>query len=79
MEIELEGKKVKVDIIGGFNFEDKDYVVCSYQDEDDNNLLIVLLTETLGDEMVVKPIPDEDVDKVTECFNKIKKEMLEEE
>ena len=79
MEIELEGKKAKVDIIGGFNFEEKDYAVCTYQDEADNNMLIVLLTEAIGEDIIVKPIPDEDVEKVTECFNKIKKEMLEEE
>ena len=76
MEIELEGKKVKAEILGGFNFEGKDYAVCSYEDEDDNNMLVVLLTEAIGDKFIVKEIPDEDVEKVKNCFNKVKQEIL---
>ena len=78
MEIEFEGVKVKANIIGGFQIDEKQYAVCSYEDELNNCKIIILQTETDVDTIKTKEIPEEDVDKVMNVYEKIKKEIMEE-
>ena len=78
MEIDFEGVKVKANIIGGFQIDEKQYAVCSYEDELNNCKIIILQTETDVDTIKTKEIPEEDVDKVMNVYEKIKKEIMEE-
>ena len=77
MEIEIDGVKVTTNIIGGFQVDEKEYAVCSYEDDRNNCKIIILQTETEGDTIRVKEIPDEDVEKVMDTYERIKKEALE--
>ena len=77
MKINYEGKEIEVDIIGRFEINKKQYTVCSYDDDENQKIIIV---ETVNDEkgLHIKEIPDEEIETVTNYFNMIKEKLLEE-
>ena len=77
MKLNYHGKEIKVDIIGGFEFNNKKYAVCTYNDIENQKIVIV---ETFTDDtgMHTKDIPDDEVNKVIEYFNLIKEKLMEE-
>ncbi len=78
MEIEYDGIKMFANIIGGFQYKEKEYAVCSFEDDFSIHKIIILQTEAVGDTIVTKEIPDEDVEDVVNCFQKIRNKIMEE-
>ena len=79
MTINYGGREITVNVIGGFEFNNKKYAVCSYIDLENQKIVIV---ETITDENGVtttKDIPQEEIGMVLEHFNLIKNELLKEE
>ena len=79
MEIEYNGIKTKVNIIGEFKIADKEYVVCSYEDDQNNNKIAIvqIVRDATGTHAV--DIPNEEIELVTNYYEEIKKALMEEE
>lgn len=76
MKIDYNGKEVLVNVIGGFSFNNKEYAICSYSDNETDKIVIVeLYTDENGKH--VKDIPPEEINTVIEHFNLFKEELLE--
>ncbi len=76
MQIEYNGKNINVNIIGGFEFNNKKYSVCSYNDGETQKIVIVEVYEDLNG-LHTANIPNEEMPAVIEHFNAIKKELME--
>jgi hypothetical protein len=74
MEKIIDGKKVNVEIMGGFEIEElkKSYALCSYDDE----AVVIMEIEKNGNEIVIKSIPDDEKEMVVLFYQSLKKEML---
>ncbi len=77
MEIEYNGIKMNVDIMGEFKVDENEYAVCSYEDDQDNYKVIIVQVEKVDGKYITKDIPDEEVDKVTEAYKAIKAKLEE--
>ncbi len=75
LEVEYNGIKMKADILGEFKVEDKEYAVCSYEDDQDNHKIVIVQIEKKEGIYYTKDIPDEDIDKVLSYYNEIKKKL----
>ena len=79
MEIEFDGNKMKVNIIGGFQVKEKDYAVCSYEDENDSHKIIIVRVVEDVNGMHVIDIPESEKEDVIKTYQEIKERILEEE
>ncbi len=79
MEFEYNGVKMMADVIGGFQYNNKEYAVCSLEDDINLHKIIILQTEIINDTIEIKEIPDEEVEGVYNCFQQIKNSVMEEE
>ena len=82
MKVNLDGKEVMVDFLGGFGIDEleKEYALCSYDDgEDKDNVLVAILEidhDYNGEEVLVS-IPDEEKEIVLNFYNAFKNSILE--
>lgn len=82
MKVNLDGKEVMVDFLGGFRIDEleKEYALCSYDDgEDKDNVLVAILEidyDYNGEEVLVS-IPDEEKEIVLNFYNAFKNSILE--
>lgn len=77
MELEYNGVKITVDIMGEFKVEENEYAVCSYEDDQDNHKIVIVQVEKADEKYIAKDIPDEEVDKVMETYEAIKAKLDE--
>ena len=83
MERIINGKKLDVEIIGGFEIQDleKSYVLCSYDDDENSEEAFVVIMEVVNNEdgMNLVSIPDDEMDAVLAFYQSMKKALLEDE
>ena len=79
MEIEYNGIKRRVNIMGGFKLKEKDYAVCSYADSEENYKIIIVQVIKDSVEMHTVDIPAEDREDVIRAYEEIRNYVLEEE
>lgn len=79
MEIELDGNKIKVNIIGGFQVNEKNYAVCSYEDERNHHKLVIIQVVEDQTGMHALDIPETDKEEVLRTYTEVKNRILEEE
>ncbi len=79
MEIELNGIRRKVTIIGGFKLKDNNYAVCSYQDDEGIYKIVILQVVKDSAEMHVINIPEEDREEVLRAYEQVKGYIMEED
>ena len=82
MKTIVNGKEVSVEVIGGFRVEDldKEYVLCSYDDDKDSDKVLMVILEVEEDEFgnrILVSIPDEEKEIVLNCYNAIKQNILD--
>ena len=77
MKIEIEGKKIKVNIMGEFEVEENTYAACSYEDNEDNHKIVLLQIEKRDGVYYPDEIPEENVEKVVNYFQEIKDKLME--
>ena len=78
MEFDFDGTKMIANIIGEFQYNDKNYAVCSIEDNVDIHKIIILQTELDQGKVITKEIPDEEVEGVVNYFQTIKNSIMEE-
>ena len=78
MKINYHEKEIDVELIGGFEFNHKEYIVCSYDDDEVQKLV---LFESYHDQngLHTKDIPKEEIPSVLEHFNLLKEKLMEED
>lgn len=81
MKTVINGKEVFVEVIGGFRVEDldKEYVLCTYDDDKESEKVLMVILEVELDEFGNRnlvSIPDEEKEIVLNCYNAIKQEIL---
>ncbi len=79
MKIELDGNKMEVNIIGGFQLKEKDYVVCSYEDEKNNHKIVIMQVIEDKNGRHVIDILDSEKEEVIRAYQELKEKILEEE
>ena len=77
MEIEYNGELIRVDVIGGFKIEDKEYAVCSYVDTQENYKIAIVQVRRDSEGIHAMDIPSEDIEKVTKYYEEIKNKIME--
>lgn len=81
MKTVINGKEVSVEVIGGFRVEDldKEYALCTYDDEANSDKVMMVILELNVDEYGFKTlvsIPDEEKEIVLECYKAVKQNIL---
>lgn len=82
MKTQINGKDVYVSILGGFVIDEleKEYVLCSYDDDVNSDKVIVAILETNvnenGDKILVS-IPDDEKEIVLNFYKSFKASLLE--
>lgn len=82
MKTQINGKDVYVSILGGFVIDEleKEYVLCSYDDDINSDKVIVAILETNvnenGDKILVS-IPDDEKEIVLNFYKSFKTSLLE--
>ena len=81
MKTMINGKEVTVEIIGGFRVEDldKEYVLCTYDDDNESEKVLMVILEVELDEFSNRSlvsIPDSEKEIVLNCYNAIKEDIL---
>ena len=82
MKTQINGKDVYVSILGGFVIDEleKEYVLCSYDDDINSDKVIVAILETNvnenGDKRLVS-IPDDEKEIVLNFYKSFKASLLE--
>ena len=82
MKTEINGKDVYVSILGGFVIDEleKEYVLCSYDDDLDSDKVLVGILETsineFGEKILVS-IPDDEKEIVLNFYKSFKANLLE--
>lgn len=82
MKTQINGKDVYVSILGGFVIDEleKEYVLCSYDDDINSDKVIVAILETNvnenGDKILVS-IPDDEKEIVLNFYKSFKASLLE--
>lgn len=81
MKTIIDGKEVNVEVIGGFRVEDldKEYVLCTYDDDKESEKVLMVILEVELDEFGNRnlvSIPDEEKEIVLNCYNAIKQDIL---
>ena len=82
MKTQINGKDVYVSILGGFVIDEleKEYVLCSYDDDINSDEVIVAILETNvnenGDKILVS-IPDDEKEIVLNFYKSFKASLLE--
>ena len=81
MKTIIDGKEVSVDVIGGFRVEDldKEYVLCTYDDNKDSDKVLMVILEVELDEFGNRnliSIAEEEKEIVLNCYNAIKQDIL---
>lgn len=71
-----DGTNVEVKIIGEFRIDklEKDYVICTYDDNSSTQLVIILQTVGEGENRKLLPISADEKEIVTEVYKSIRKE-----
>lgn len=82
MKTIVAGKEVSVEVIGGFKIDelDKEYALCTYDDDKTSDRVLMIIMEVNIDEYGVislASIPDEEKELVLEFYNAIKNDILE--
>lgn len=82
MKTVINGKEVSVEVIGGFRVEDldKEYALCTYDDDANSDKVMMVILELNVDEYGIKTlvsIPDEEKEIVLECYKAVKQNILE--
>lgn len=81
MKTIIGGKEISVEVIGGFRVEDldKEYVLCTYDDDAESEKVLMVILEVqldeFGNRMLVS-IPDEEKEIVLNCYQAIKNDIL---
>lgn len=81
MKTVINGKEVSVEVIGGFRVEDldKEYALCTYDDDGNSDKVMMVILELNVDEYGFKTlvsIPDEEKEIVLECYKAVKENIL---
>lgn len=81
MKTIIDGKEVSVEVIGGFRVEDldKEYVLCTYDDNKDSDKVLMVILEVELDEFGNRnliSIAEEEKEIVLNCYNAIKQDIL---
>lgn len=82
MKTIVGGKEVSVELIGGFRVEDldKEYALCTYDDDMNSDKVMVIIMEVNRDEygaVTLVSIPEEEKEIVLECYKAFKNDLLE--
>lgn len=77
MEKIINGKKVMAQVLGGFQIEElgKKYIICSFDEEDDNENNLIMIYEVDENENIIS-IPDNEKELVLKFYNDFKKEII---
>ena len=81
MKTIIGGKEISVEVIGGFRVEDldKEYVLCTYDDDAESEKVLMVILEVQLDEFgsrMLLSIPDEEKEIVLNCYQAIKNDIL---
>lgn len=79
MKIEYNGKLIEANIIGEFKINEKEYVVTSYVDDQEEYKIVILQVIRNGEEVKTINVPDEDIEEVLSTYESIKNSLMEEE
>ena len=77
MEYEYDGKKLKVNVIGGFQINEKKYAVCSFKDGETNPKIVIVQVIEEEDKTIAIDVPEEDKELVLKTYQTIKEELME--
>ena len=77
MEKIINGKKVMAQVLGGFQIEElgKKYIICSFDEENDNKNNLIMIYEVDENENIVS-IPDNEKELVLKFYNDFKNEII---
>ena len=78
MKVNYNGIQMEANLIGKFKIDKAEYAVCSYEDDKNNNKIIIFQIEEKDGKIITKDIPQSDIEKVKKCFEEIKEKLLEE-
>lgn len=80
MNVNYNNKDVNVEIIGGFKIEDlnKEYVLCSFDDnkDSDKEAVVICEIERENDIVTLRDIPQEETDMVLLFYKTVKSDLL---
>ena len=79
MKIEYNGRLIDANIIGEFKINEKEYVVTSYADDQEEYKIVILQVIRNGEEVKTINVPDEDIEEVLSTYESIKNSLMEEE
>ena len=79
MKIEYNGTNIEVNIIGEFKVEEKNYIVTSYADENNNYKIVILQLIKDGSSIKAVNVKEEDIEKVRNAYEEIKNTLMEDE
>ena len=79
MKIEYNGRLIEANIIGEFKINEKEYVVTSYADDQEEYKIVILQVIRNGEEVKTINVPDEDIEEVLSTYESIKNSLMEEE
>ena len=79
MKIEYNGKLIEANIIGEFKINEKEYVVTSYAEDQEEYKIVILQVIRNGEEVKAINVPDEDIEEVLSTYESIKNSLMEEE
>ena len=82
MKTEINGKEIYVSVLGGFFIDEleKEYVLCSYDDDKDSDKVMVAILETGTDgngNKILVSIPDDEKEIVLNFYKAFKASLLE--
>lgn len=75
MKVNYRNKLIDVEIIGSFNINKNEYIVCSYDDGKEDEIIIFQI-ERGNNNFSVKDIPNDEVGKVLSTYKKIERKLL---
>lgn len=76
----VNGKEIDVNVLGGFKIDelDKEYVICSYDDDETSNeaLIVILQVENTESGQELVSIPYEEKEMVMLFYQELKEKLL---
>ena len=79
MRIEYNGRLIEANIIGEFKTNEKEYIVTSYADDQEEYKIVILQVIRNGEEIKAINVPKEDIEEVLSVYEEIKNSLMEEE
>jgi len=75
MKVNYKNKLIDVEIIGSFNINKNEYIVCAYNEETEDKIIILQVERNNGN-LSIKDIPNNEKAVVMSTYKEIERKLL---